>query len=66
MGTILKTLMFDQEISVSLLDTTDIVNTAIEYHHLSPLSAAALGRTMTAVAFMASNLKNQSDNLSVK
>lgn len=65
MGTILKTLMFDQEISVSLLDTTDIVNTAIEYHHLSPLSAAALGRTMTAVAFMASNLKNQSDNLSV-
>ena len=65
MGTILKTLMFDQEISVSLLDTTDIVNTAIEYHHLSPLSAAALGRTMAAVAFMASNLKNQSDNLSV-
>lgn len=65
MGRLLKTLIFDDEISLSLLDTTDVVNEAIKIHKLSPLAAAALGRTMTAVAFMASNLKNASDNLSV-
>ena len=65
MGRILKALIFNQEISVSLLDTTDIVNTAIEYHNLSPLAAAALGRTLTAGAFMASNLKNDGDKLSI-
>ena len=43
----------------------DIVNTAIEYHRLSPLAAAGLGRVMTATAFMASSLKNPSDKLSV-
>ncbi|MBP5177119.1 MAG: Hsp33 family molecular chaperone HslO, partial [Clostridia bacterium] len=65
MGRLLKTLIFDDEISLSLLDTTDVVNEAIKIHKLSPLAAAALGRTMTAVAFLASNLKNASDNLSV-
>jgi len=65
MGRLLKTLIFNEEISLSLLDTTDIVNEAIKIHGLSPLAAAALGRTITAVAFMASNLKNDSDNLSV-
>ncbi len=66
MGRILKTLLYDGDISLSILDTTDIVNTAIEYHGLTPLAAAALGRTMTAVAFMAaSSLKNDDDRLSV-
>ena len=57
--------MFDGDISVCLLDTTDMVNVAIEYHKLSPLCAAALGRTMTATTFMASSLKNAEDRLSV-
>ncbi|MBO4572484.1 MAG: Hsp33 family molecular chaperone HslO [Clostridia bacterium] len=65
MGKILKTLLYGGDISLSLLETTDIVNTAIEYHKLSPLAAAALGRTMTAVAFMASSMKNEDDKLSV-
>ena len=65
MGKMLKTLAFDGEISLTLIDSTDIVNEAIKIHNLSPLSAAALGRTMTAVAFMASGLKNEGDKLSV-
>lgn len=65
MGRILKTLIYNQEISLSLIDSTDIVNTAIEYHGLSPLAAAALGRTLTAAVFMASNLKNDGDKLSI-
>lgn len=65
MGRILKTLIFNQEILLSLIDSTDIVNTAIEYHGLSPLASAALGRTLTAAVFMASNLKNDGDKLSI-
>lgn len=65
MGRILRTLIFDGNISLSLIDSTDIVNKAIEYHDLSELTAAALGRTLTASVFMASNLKNEGDKLSI-
>ena len=50
---------------MSVLDTTDMVNDAIKIHGLSPVCAAALGRTLTVCTFMASNLKNDSDKLSV-
>lgn len=65
MGKVLKTLIYDGEVSLSLLDTTDIVQKAIELHKLSPLSAAALGRSLTACTFMATTLKNDGDKLSV-
>lgn len=65
MGKIYKGLAFDGQISVCIIDSTDIVEKAISLHSLSPLSAAALGRTLTAVCFMATNLKNSGDNLSV-
>ena len=65
MGTLLKTLIYDDEISLTLIDSTDVVNKAIKYHNLTPLTAAALGRSMTASLFMASNLKNKNDKLSV-
>ncbi len=65
MGKVYKSLIFDNEISLTILDTTDVVNTAIKYHNLSPVCSAALGRSMTATAFMASNLKNENDHLSV-
>ena len=65
MGKILKTLIFDGQVSLAILDTTDIVNKAIKYHGLTALTSAALGRTMTASIFMASTMKNKSDRLSV-
>lgn len=65
MGKIYKTLIYDGQISLSVLDTTDIVGKAIEYHKLSPLSAAALGRTLTVAAFMASGLKDENEKLSI-
>ena len=65
MNKLLKTIVFDNEITLSVLDTTDMVNEAIRIHNLSPLAAAALGRTLTVCTFMSSNLKNQSDKLSV-
>ncbi|MBE5750527.1 MAG: Hsp33 family molecular chaperone HslO [Clostridiales bacterium] len=65
MNKLLKTLIFEGQISMSVLDTTDMVNDAIKIHNLTPLTAAALGRTLTVCTFMASNLKNQKDKLSV-
>ncbi|MBQ3596709.1 MAG: Hsp33 family molecular chaperone HslO [Clostridia bacterium] len=65
MDKLLKTLIFDDQISLSILETTDMVNKAIEYHSLSPVCAAALGRTLTVCTFMSQGLKNQKDKLSV-
>lgn len=65
MDRILKTLIYNNEIALTVLDTTKMVNDAIKIHNLSPLTAAALGRTLTATAYMCSNLKSESDTLSV-
>ena len=65
MNKLLKFLTFNKEISVSVLETTDMVNDAIGIHKLSPVCAAALGRTMTVSTFMSSNLKSQKDKLYV-
>lgn len=63
MGKLLKTLIYDNQISLALLDTTDIVNKAIKYQGLTPLTAAALGRSITIGSYMASSLKSEKDTL---
>ena len=65
MGKIYKTLIYDGQISLSVLDTTDVVNESIKIHNLSPLCAAGLGRCLTVAAFMASSLKNEDERLSI-
>lgn len=65
MDKIFKSIVLDGDLTLSVLETTEMVNRAIEIHKLSPLSAAALGRTLTACTFMASNLKDKKDKLSV-
>ena len=60
-----KKLVYGGEISASVLDTTEMVNDAITIHNLTPVTAAALGRTLTAATFMAGELKNEGDKLSV-
>lgn len=65
MGKALRSLIFDGQVSLTVMDTTDIVNAAIKFHKLSPLSAAALGRTLTAGTFIALGLKNDGDKFSV-
>lgn len=65
MGKIYKTLIYDNQISLSIIDATDICNQAIQFHNTTPLATATLGRTMIASLFMASTLKNKGDRLSV-
>lgn len=54
-----------KDVSVAVLDTTELVNEAINRHGLSPLAAAALGRTLTATAYLCSWLKSGESALSV-
>ena len=65
MNKLLKGLIYNDNLTLSVLDTTEMVNKAIKIHNLTPLTAAALGRTLTVSSFMASNLKNDGDKLSV-
>lgn len=65
MGKIYKTLIYDGQISLSVLDTTDVVNKAIKLHGLTPLCAAGLGRALTVASFMATSLKDENEKLSV-
>ncbi len=65
MGKLFKTLIYNGEISLSILETTDIVNEAIKFHKLTPVCAAALGRVLTVTAFMSSALKNEEERLSI-
>lgn len=62
---ILRGLICGGEVSLAVADTTSLVNEAIRIHGLSALSAAALGRTLTAAAYMCSSLKEDRGALSV-
>ena len=65
MNSLLKGLIYDGELSYAVMDITEMVNDAVKIHNLTPLTAAALGRTLAASTFMASTLKNEGDRLSV-
>ena len=47
-------------------DTTDTVKNAAKIHTLPPVSAAALGRTLTAAAIISKTLKNKNDTLTIQ
>lgn len=65
MNRLITTTVLDNEFSVTVLDTTDMVNDAIKIHNLSPLSAATLGRTLTIATFMCSSFKDENAKLSI-
>ncbi|MBP5466464.1 MAG: Hsp33 family molecular chaperone HslO [Clostridia bacterium] len=65
MNKLFKALIKDGQLALTVIESTEMVNRAIEIHKLSPLSAAALGRTLTVCTFMASGLKSDKDKLSV-
>lgn len=50
---------------ISAVESKDIVNRAIKIHNLSPVAAAAMGRTLTMAALMGKEFKNKEDYLTV-
>lgn len=63
--TLTRALLFDGAVSVTAINSKRMVNRAIALHGLSPVCAAALGRTMTVTAVLASEPKGEKDKLTV-
>ena len=51
-------------VRVSFIDSRDIVQTAVDYHNLSNVAAAALGRSLTMAALIGGGMKSKEDTVS--
>ena len=49
MNNVLRTLIFNDEVSLTIADTTEIVQEGIRLHNLTPASAYIYGRGMSAL-----------------
>jgi molecular chaperone Hsp33 len=63
MAEILKALICDGGAVVTVIKSTDIVNKAIKLFDLSPVAAAALGRTLSICSMLGKDLKNDGDKM---
>lgn len=59
MNKLYKALVYNREVSLSVLETTDMVNDAIKTHNLDEKSAITLGGLLTCAAYMAGCLKSE-------
>lgn len=66
MDNILRIIEKSGAFRVFVADTTELVGKAAKIHNLSPVAAAALGRTLTAASIMGLDLKTQSEGLSIQ
>lgn len=65
MNKLYKTLIYDKQVSLSVLETTDLVNRAAKVHNLSVPAAGALGQLLTCGAYMAGCLKSERGAVSI-
>lgn len=63
---IIKFLAYDGKISVVCCSTTNLVEQARILHDLSPLATAAMGRILTITALIGSEMKNETDKLTIQ
>ncbi|MDE6441228.1 MAG: Hsp33 family molecular chaperone HslO [Clostridia bacterium] len=65
MNKLYKTLIYDRQVSLSVLETTELVNDAIKIHNLDESSAKTLGGLLTCGAYMAGCLKSDRGAISI-
>lgn len=65
MNKLYKSLVYGLQVSLSVLDTTELVNDAIKTHNLDETSAELLGGFLTACAYMAGCLKSDKGAVSI-
>ncbi|MBQ2768622.1 MAG: Hsp33 family molecular chaperone HslO [Clostridia bacterium] len=65
MKNLLRTLVFDGQVSLTLADTTEIVREGIKLHKLSPSAAFVFGKALSAMTFMSACLKNEAGEISL-
>lgn len=65
MAEIIKAVILNGAVGVTVIKSTDIVSKAVKLHGLSNTAAAALGRMLTATAVIGCNLKGKNDSVTV-
>ncbi|MBQ8395107.1 MAG: Hsp33 family molecular chaperone HslO [Clostridia bacterium] len=65
MSNVLRTLVYDGQVSLTLVDTTEIVREGKKRHLLSPLSTYVFGKALSAMTFMSACLKGEKGEISL-
>ena len=65
MDRLVKGFVFDGQVRLIGIEATDLVQTALDTHKLSPVGTAALGKLLMAGSIMGSMMKNDSDKITI-
>lgn len=65
MKNVLRTLVFNEQVSLTVADTTAIVQEGIRLHGLSPASACVFGKALSVMTFMSACLKEETGEISL-
>ncbi len=65
MSNVLRALVFDKQVSLTLADTTEIVKEGARLHRLSKDATLVFGKTLSAMAFMSACLKGETGEISL-
>ena len=65
MHNLLRTLVYDNQVSLTVADTTQLVKEGVRLHGLSKDAAHVFGKTLSAMTFMSACLKNERGEISL-